>query len=385
MPSSSSNTQANNDGGGDGETKVQISLYHYNDDNRIMVYLDKDGRRNPSPRKNRRGHGIAGYTSPTSGAVNQEHRVKAQQLATNTQLLHRKLKDSLFLDACFLSGIQPEELRDRPLEAFRTEPKRARVLTEEEQKLRYQDFQEHRMELLQVVVAEEEKAYVAKARLEESEASAAKKLQRDFSQSLRLEQRQVDRMVKNRKKYERVLEVENRRITLQRQKAERRHESMAEQIERIEQAKLRRKELLKAEAADREARIKRKVEDQNKLAARIAKKHDSKIKYKRERTTQFLESKNEAQAGSKREEELKAKFREQRREQAEKREMEQRELLTRRLVAKEVHAKHVKHARHEQRIAKKTEQRLKIGARARKAQRLRSAAENRQKKVGARD
>jgi hypothetical protein len=283
---------ANDTGGEDGA--VQISLYHYNDDNRIMVYLDKDGRRSPSPRKNRRSEGVAGYVSPGGSGIHQEHKVKAQQLATNNHLLARKLKDPLFLDACFLSGVDPAELHNRPFEDFRTEPNRARVLSEEEHKLRFQDFQDHRRELLQVVVAEEERAYVEKMKLDESESAAVQKLQHEFSSSLRLEQQQVDRMVKSRKKYERVLEVENRRIHQQRSKAEVRHESMAEKIERIEKAKVHRKECLKMEAEEREERIRRKVEDQEKLQATLVKQQDDKIKNKYHRTEQFLEQKQES-------------------------------------------------------------------------------------------
>jgi len=364
------------------EATVQISLYHYNDDNRIMVYLDKEGKRNPSARRNRaQSAGVAGYQPPGTSGITQEHKVKAKQLATNNALLNRKLKDKLFLDACFLSGVEPRALRNKPFDHFRTEPKRARVLSEEEQRLRYDDFQQHRLELLQVVVAEEEKAYVARAKAQESETSAIQKLQSNFSESLHLEQKQVDRMVRSRKKYEKVLEVENRRLHYQRKKASQRHESMAYKIKKIEEAKQRRKQLLKTEAAEREARIKKAVHDQEKLAAALTKKHDARIKAKNERTAQFLEVKAASQQGNKREEELKARYREQRRLKAEEREAEQRELLTRRLKAKEEHALHVKLAKHEQRVAEKTQKRLKIGARARKAQRLRTAAENRHKQA----
>ena len=172
---------------------------------------------------------IPGWIS--SGPVRlQEHRVKAQQLAKNNALLERKLSDKLFLDACFLSGIEPQDLRDRPYESFRTEPNRARALSYEEQKLRYKDFQDHRMELLEVVVAEEERSYVQQTKLEAEQERELKKLQREFSQSLRLEQQQVDRMVKNRQKYERVLEVENRRIHKQRALSAKRGASVQQKV-----------------------------------------------------------------------------------------------------------------------------------------------------------
>ncbi len=55
-------------------------------------------------------------------------------------------------------------------------------------------------------------------------------------------------------------------------------------------------------------------------------------------------------------------------------------MLTRRMHLKEEHAAHVKVAQQEQRVAHKTEHHLHIGARARNAQRLRNAAENKHKK-----
>lgn len=362
----------------EGEGKVQISLYHYNDDNRIMVFLDKNGRRNPSTRK-KKSKGIAGYVSPKNGNVTREHKVKAQQLASNNHLLKRKLRDNLFLDACYMTGVNPNELQPKSLEDFRTHPNRAQELTREEQKLRFEDFQSDRLELLETVVAEEERAYVTSAKLEEMQAKEMKKLQHEFSQSLRLEQNQVNQMVKGRQKYERVLEVENRRIYKQRQKSEKRYEDMQQKIRKIEAAKAMRIERLKAMGEERESRIKRKVKDQEKIAAAIVKRHHDHILYKAERTAKFEANMAESRAGNKRKEELKAKFREQRRLQAEERLTEQRELLTRRLTAKGVHAEHVKKARIAQRIASKTERNIKINSRARKAARLRNAAENRQK------
>lgn len=369
----------------DGENKgtVQISLYHYNDDNRIMVYLDKGGGRrggSAARRRNNRSKGVAGYTSPGAQDVNQEHRVKAKQLATNNKLLRMKLQDKLFLDACFLSGVDPEDLRDQPMENFQTAPNRAQVLTPQEQRLRFEEFQRQRLELLQIVVAEEEKAYVAAAKMDETERMEMQKLQRDFSDTLREEQKQVNRMVKNRQKYERVLEVENRRIHLQREKANKRHDTMKQKLERIERARVNRQLQLKRDAASREARIKKAVKDQEKLAKTVISKHDRNVKRKQERTAHFLKQKHDMQKGSRRQEQLKVQFRNQRKMAAEEREAEKRELLTRRLHAKSEHAEHVMKARAQQRLAKKTERNLRISSRARKAQRLRYAAENRQKK-----
>ena len=201
-------------------------------------------------------------------------------------------------------------------------------------------------------------------------------------------------------------------------------------VKKIEEAKAKRKQILKMEAERREAKIKRAVSEvryplalplinilvldklllvqlryryavclclslyftvgvaihsfigiqAERLADAHTRKQASKIHYKTERTAQFVKTKQDSMKGNKREEQLKAKFREQRKLAAEERMEEQRELLTRRLKAKELHAEHVTAARHEQRVAKKTEQRLKITGRARKAQRLRMAAENKQKK-----
>ena len=84
---------------------VQISLYHYNDDNRIMVYLDKDGRRAaPGGGRRKKSKGIAGYTSPTRNAVNQVRRLSCTVigLTPNAQLVARVLPTNMMVSVLTL-------------------------------------------------------------------------------------------------------------------------------------------------------------------------------------------------------------------------------------------------------------------------------------------
>ena len=99
-----------------GEDGVQISLYHYNDDNKIMVYLD---RKTNKGKKGKGNHNYAGYKSATEGDLTEEDHDKAVQLSQNPRGLQRKLKDKVFIDACYMRGIEPDELIPKSLDDFR--------------------------------------------------------------------------------------------------------------------------------------------------------------------------------------------------------------------------------------------------------------------------
>lgn len=135
-----------------GDDGVAISLYHYNDDSKLLVYLDKDKRK--ARRKPK--HATPGYSSMTEGNVTSEHREKAIMLAQNAPLLRRKLKNKTFRQACLLRGVDIDALKPRSLASFKTMPNRAQELSPDEQQFHYNEYEEERLHLLGLVVSQEE-------------------------------------------------------------------------------------------------------------------------------------------------------------------------------------------------------------------------------------
>lgn len=179
--------------------------YSFEDESGLMQYMD---RKKPT-KKSKKNNNFAGYSTATEGDVTDADKAKAQSLASNSGLLKQKLQDKIFKDACYLRGIDPKDLKAKPFESFAHEPNRAKRLSPEEQKLRYENFESNRVHLLTLVVSQETKSRQKAKETKARNATRFNKLSSTFQKQLEREQQILARMNKSRAKYERVLEVEN--------------------------------------------------------------------------------------------------------------------------------------------------------------------------------
>merc|ERR1739848_51320 len=76
-------------------------------------------------KKKKAGGGLAGYKSATEGNVTQSDVAQADMLAQDGDLLKSKLRDKIFIDACYLRGVDPSALMPKTIQDFRTAPDRA--------------------------------------------------------------------------------------------------------------------------------------------------------------------------------------------------------------------------------------------------------------------
>ena len=350
--------------------------YSFQDESGLMQYMDQGGnnkKKGKKTGKKKKGTNIAGYSTATEGDVTDNDKSKAQSLASNPQLLKQKLGDKLFLDACFLRGVEPADLQDKPYEFFATEPNRAKRLSAEEQKLRYDNFQANRLNLMALVVSQEHKSRAKAKETEARNANRFNKLSSTFQKQLEREQKILARMNSSRSKYERVLEVENKVIkktlkhsTTKAQSNKQRHVKIHDMKKKIQQQLRERSKVRKKQIEQRVES--RKQEEENWRAMQRMKLE---AKDKQLKRFQAGMSGNKAEVKSK---QAKAReLREERTEQAKVQERLHREKLARKMAEKEAKAAAVRQQRAAERSQGKVEKRLKSQARAEKADRVRKA------------
>lgn len=347
--------------------------YSFQDESGLMQYMDQGKKPTKKSKKKKNAASVAGYSSITEGDVSDNDKAKAASLAGNVSLLKQKLSDKIFLDACFLRGVEPKQLLPKPYEFFATEPNRARRLSEEEQKLRFDNFEENRVYMLGLVVSQETKSRAKAQELEKRNAARFNKLSSTFQKQLEREQKILARMNQSRSKYERVLEVENTVISKTLKSSEKKKESNKSRHSKIQDMKKKIQQQLRERSKVRKEQIEQRVESRKQEEENWRQMQRMKLEAKEKQLKRF-------QAGmSGNKEEIKAKqarqreLREERTEQAKVQEKLHREKLARKMAQKEAKAQAVRAERAEERSQGKVEKRLKSKARADKADRVRKA------------
>lgn len=363
------NSEAKGGDGKTGEDGVAISLYHYNDDNKILVYLDKDkkkGRRKPK-------QATPGYSSMTEGNVTAENREKAVMLAQNAPLLRRKLKNKTFLQACMLRGVNVQDLKPRSLASFKTLPNRAQELSPEEQQFHYNEYEEERLHLLGLAVSQEEasiekvKAGKEKAKMKREQMTAM------FTSQIQKERDQLERMNRSRAKYERVLESENKLIYKTRGSSQKTKINNLSKTMKILNDKESTKQQLRQRGQARQSRIQRSVKERRKLDDTWKTKQEARMEERDVRVSKFLVAKNAGAAERLEREKRRAQKRKQSRDKAKKIETKRRQLLSETMKSKEKHMEALKMKKQLDRRTQKTERAAKSRQRMKKAERVRAA------------
>jgi len=365
-------TSENPEGGAETKTDddgVAISLYHYNDDNKLLVYLDKDKKK--SRRKPR--HATPGYSSMTEGNVTSEHREKAVMLAQNAPLLRRKLKTKTFRQACLLRGVDMGCLKPRSLASFKTLPNRAQELTPDEQQFHYNEYEEERLHLLGLVVSQEE-ASIEKTKADKAKARGQRDLMTQmFTSQIQKEREQLERMNRSRAKYERVLETENKSLHHTRAESTKHQMQNFQKTQKIYADKIATKEQLKARGQARQARIQRSVNERRKLDESRKRRQESRMCDRDARVTEFIAQKNKGAAERLAKEKAAAIKRKKRREKAKQIDKQKRENLGNAMLAKEKHIEALKMQKANALRQQKTVRAAKSRQRMSKAARVRAA------------
>lgn len=351
---------------GDG---VAISLYHYNDDNKILVYLDKDKK------KSRRKPKFAtpGYSSMTEGDVTQENREKAVMLAQNAPLLRRKLRNKTFLEACRLRGVDPADLAPRGIASFKTLPNRAQELSPAEQQVQYNAYETERLHLLGLVVSQEE-ASIEKIKADKAKAKRQRQKQtQQFAAQIQRERDQLERMNRSRAKYERVLESENKKINSTRKTSLHHKIQNLSKTRRIAANKEKMKSTLRQRGKAREARIKRSVQERRKLDETWKRKQEARILERYRQVDEFVAKKNSGFEARLEREKAREQKRKASRARAKKLEEQRRQMMSDTMRAKEAHVASLKLQKEQERKQQKTQRALKSKQRMKKAERVRAA------------
>lgn len=345
--------------------------YSFQDESGLMQYMDRGKK--PKKKSKKNATSVAGYKTASEGDVTENDKAKAQSLASNQQLLKQKLQDKLFIDACFLRGVEPEQLLPKPYEHFATEPNRAKRLSAEEQKLRFDNFEENRMLLLTLVVSQETKSREKAKQTEARNAKRFNKLSSTFQKQLEREQKILQRMNQSRSKYERVLETENVSITKTLKSSAKKEVDNKYRHTKIKDMKNKIQQQLRARSAMRKQQIKHRVDSRKEEEENWRQMQRMKIEAKDKQVKRF----QEGLAGNK--DQVKGKqakarrLRQERQEQAKVQERLHREQLARKMAEKEAKARAVRSELSSARAQGKVEKQLKSQARAQKAERVRKA------------
>jgi len=366
--------KADKNAGGGEEAKaddgsVAISLYHYNDDDNLIVYLDKDKKK----KRHKPKHATPGYSSMTEGNVTAEHREKAVMLAQNAPLLRRKLKTKTFKQACLLRGVDIRCLRPRSIASFKTMPNRAQELSPDEQQFHYNEYEEERLHLLGLVVSQEEKG-IEKIKADKAKARGQRDLMTQmFTSQIQKEREQLERMTRSRAKYERVLESENISLHHTRASSEKHQIANLSKTMKIIENKKNMKQQLKSRGQARQLRIKRSVKERRKLDETWKKRQEQRMIERAQRVDEFLAIKNAGATERIAKERAAAEKRKKRREKAKRLDKEKRQLLGEAMKAKEKHIAALKMQKTQALRQQKTERAAKSRQRMSKAARVRKA------------
>jgi len=329
--------------------------------------------RRKEKKKKKKGGGLAGYKSATEGNVTASDIATADMLAGDGEMLRAKLRDKIFIDACYLRGVEPNALMPKTINDFRTAPDRALVLSPEEQQMRYQSFENNRRQLLALVVSQEAASREKQKRDKKKNAERYSKLSGTFQTKLAKEQEMLQRMKLARSKYERVLETENTLINETLRDSATKQLSETARTENIRTMKSRIKNQLKHKAAERSKRIASRVQARRDEEENWKRMQRMKMEAKQKKVNRYLDAKTSNHSVlSKKKKQAEAK-RKLRRAQAKEREEAERRRLLSKLDSKGDTVQRLKEQKAAKRERLKVQKQLKSQQRQEKAERVRRA------------
>jgi len=332
-------------------------------------------------KKKKVGVGFAGYKSATEGNVTSGDVQQADMLASDHEMLKQKLRDKIFIDACYLRGVEPASLLPKNISDFRTAPDRALVLSPEEQQMRYQSFETNRRQLLALVVSQETASRAKQTRDKKKTNERYNKLSGTFKSKLAKEQKMLERMKNARSKYERVLETENDLIqTTVRDSASKKLNQSA-RTEHISQMKSRIKQQLKHKAAERSKRIASRVQARRDEEENWKRMQRMKMEAKQKKVDRYLHNKSSNHSALAQKKKMAEAKRKQRRKQAKEREEAERQRLLRKMGSKGNTVARLKAEKEERRQRNKVQKQLKSQQRQEKAERVRRAKQYEKQKL----
>eukprot|EP00750_Incisomonas_marina_P015882 INCI18778.3.p1 GENE.INCI18778.3~~INCI18778.3.p1 ORF type:complete len:478 (-),score=108.97 INCI18778.3:518-1951(-) len=380
-------------------------------DTLVSTYLDSNGRRKaPSNAERRRqaqkgrkkirvnftdiplasqrsGAAIAGYVAPDDTAsLNAEHKGRARQLHKIAGLLEHKLKEPSFLEACFDLGINTQDLKPKPREAFATatdhpggEPLPLRM-----QQLRFDDFEHHRLHLLQLVVAQEEVVVDEKEREKRAEKHAADRLKQELEAKMKLSKRHVAHTKEKHARIRTILEKENEELRARIDWGAERATEAAKRAALVKQRRQTKRMNLKLDAETKDKAARRRQTEQEARAEARRNRFREQQRRKEARHQEMRKAKVQADEERRQKEEERAHHAREDVARAARRAEHQRDMTNQLRQAKDTHAAAVKRAHNQRRAQYYVELRVHEAARKRRADRHRKAAENRRQKAIAR-
>lgn len=324
-------------------------------------------------KKPRKKAGFAGYKSATEGDVTQNDRAMAETLSNDDDMLREKMHDKVFVDACYLRGVELSALAPKRVSDFKHAPGRALVLPIEEQKMRYQAYEDNRRNLLALVVSQETASIDKHKRDNSKKSQRYSELSGTFQKKLEQEQKMLERMNRARSKYERVLETENKIIVNAVSSSDIKMKRQANRTQDIKTMKLRIKAQLKSKASARAKRIASRVQARKAEEENWKRMQRMKMLAKEKKVDRYLASKSSNQSNvSTKKKQAEAK-RAQRRAQAKEREEAKRQALLNKLDTKGNTVNRLKAQKDAKRKQMKVAKQLRSQQRQEKAERVRRA------------
>jgi len=339
-----------------------MSLYKEDGSEVKLNFDSKKSRAKSAPARRR--------SSATERQYSKETLSEAYKIFDDNELLEKKLKDKNFHEAALYCGVLTEKLPKRPFEFFKRLPNRVRVLDDYHAKLREEEYNKCRMEMLRQICEREQECIEYQREKREKEERYFAGLQETYKLQKEREEKRRQRTARNRKNLARAVQQEDERLRKKRNKGAEAAEHYEATLARIEREKAEMAHALKMKGKARDNHIRKQVEMARRKKQEHAEKVTAKFEEKYAKIERMLEMQRESSQGQRSEAmQLKA----QREEQLRRKTEEKHERLLRQMKERERQVKAVQLRKKELIEQEKIVRQIKNQTRREKAEQTRRA------------
>ena len=148
----------------------------------------------------------------TEREYSKETLAEAYKIFDSNELLQEKLRDQNFYEAMLFCGVLEDKLPGRPFEFFKRLPNRVRVLDDYHAKLREEEYNKNRMDMLRQICEREQECIEYQRNKKEKEERYFAGLQATYKLQKEREAKRKNRSLRNRENLARAVQLENERL-----------------------------------------------------------------------------------------------------------------------------------------------------------------------------
>ena len=306
----------------------------------------------------------------TERQYSKETLASAYKLFDDNALLEEKLAEPNFHEAMLYCGVLVENLPKRPFEFFTKLPQRVRKLNDFHAKLRMEEYDKNRMDMLRQICEREQECIEYQRKRQEKEKRYFEGLQQTYKLEKEREQKRKNRSLRNRENLARAVQMENERLLKKRSKGAQSQDHYAATLKRIGDEKAKMIQELKLKGKARDNHIRKQVEAARRKKAKKAEETTIKFEEKYAKIERMLEMQRESSQGH-RSEAMRLKA--QREEQMQKMVQEKHERLLRQMKERDAQVRAVQIRKAEIIEQEKIMRQIKNQSRREKAEQTRRA------------